>query len=287
VAALLSELAAGLDGLVLPPDYLDFLRFSNGGYGRPGGDGLWIRLDPVEDLLAVTRGHQCPGGLLLIGHTRLGDGLALDARRGPAEFVTLSLGWWGNFDVLDVLGGTFEAALRLLREMAPPPNHWTTYTGPPSAIGFVPTPQPVVEAMLELAQVRPGELVVDLGCGDGRIVVTAARKHGARGVGFDLDPELLQAARAAAAVAGVRHSVAFRRRDFFTVDLSEADVVCLYLLRELNERLMPQLRQLRPGARIVSYEFDLPFVPADETRLVEYQPGVQGRLHLWRAPLPG
>jgi SAM-dependent methyltransferase len=143
----------------------------------------------------------------------------------------------------------------------------------------------VVEAMLAAAEVRRGETVYDLGCGDGRVVITAARKFGARGVGFDLDFELIQAARAAAAAAGVRHAATFQRADIFAVDLAPADVVTLYLLRDINERLLPQLRRLRPGARVASYEFGLPGYPADHTELVDYAPGAQGRLFVWRAPL--
>ncbi len=138
------------------------------------------------------------------------------------------------------------------RDRSTLPVPWAVRSGPRPSAGFVPTPHAVVDGMLAAAQVRPGEMVYDLGCGDGRIVIAAARKFGARGVGFDLDVELIQAARAGAAAAGVRHSVAFRRADLFTVDLSPADVVTLYLLREVNAQLLPQLKQLRPGARVVS-----------------------------------
>jgi hypothetical protein len=279
------DFIASLDRLPLPPDYLDFMRHSNGGYGPAGAEGLWVRLDPLEDVMAITTGHQAPYGLLLIGATRLGDGLAIDGRKAPAEIVTVSLGWWGNFEILDPLGSTLAEALRALETLGPLPVPWATRTGPKPDIGFVPTPQPMVEAMLSAAEVKPGEMVYDLGCGDGRMVITAARKFYARGMGFDLDVELIQAARAAAAAAGVRHTVTFRRANIFTVDLSPADVVTLYLLREMNARLLPQLKQLKPGARVVSYEFDIPGLPPPaRTGLTEYIPGVQGRVLVWDAP---
>jgi protein-L-isoaspartate O-methyltransferase len=276
-------------GANLPPDYLAFMAASNGGYGRLGLHGLWVRLDPLEDVLPMTRGQGAPAGLLLIGGTRLGDGLALDARAAPARLVTVSLGWWGQFDVLDELGTTLEAALQALESMGPPEHAWSPNLRPPGgqrpAIGFVATPQPVVEAMLAAAGVRRGETVYDLGCGDGRIVITAARQFGARALGFDLDYELVQVARAAAAAAGVRHTATFQRADIFTLDLTPADVVTLYLLPEVNARLLPQLQQLRPGARVVSYEFGIPGRDPARTTLVEYKPGVQGRLWVWEAPL--
>src|SRR6185436_2052255 len=106
----------------------------------------------------------------------------------------------------------------------------------------------------------------------------------ARGVGFELDVDLIHAARAGAAAAGVRWSVSFRRENIFTVDLSPADVVTLFLLRELNAQLLPQLKELRAGARVVSYEFDIPGRPTDRTTLVEIEPGRQGRINVWDAP---
>jgi hypothetical protein len=277
---------AGLDRLPLPPDYLDFMRYSNGAYGPSGGlDGLWVRLDPLEDVLPITRGHRAPDGLLLIGGTRLGDGLAIDGRHSPAQVVTVSLGWWGDFEILDPLGPSLASALTALAALGPLPAPWATRTGPKPDIGYVPTPQPAVEAMLAAAGVKFGEMVYDLGCGDGRIILTAATKFYARGIGFDLDIELIQAARAAAAAAALRHTVAFRRANIFEVDLSPADVVTLYLLREINGRLLPQLKQLKPGARVVAYQFDVPGLPPPRiTTVLEPEPGVQGRIMVWEAP---
>jgi SAM-dependent methyltransferase len=124
-------------------------------------------------------------------------------------------------------------------------------------VPFIPTPQPVVEKMLELADIKQGDVVYDLGCGDGRIVVMAAVKYGVKAVGFDIDPAQVREARANVQRNGVEHLVTIQKADIFTLDLREASVVTLYLLPELNQRLRPQLRQLKPGSRIVSHDFDL------------------------------
>lgn len=124
-------------------------------------------------------------------------------------------------------------------------------------IHYVPTPQPVVDRMLELAQVKKGEKLYDLGCGDGRIVITATQRYGARGVGIDLDPQRIREARANASSQQVQ-GVEFRQGDLFKADLSDADVVTLYLLESINRRLRPQLwRQLRVGSRVVSHAFSM------------------------------
>jgi protein-L-isoaspartate O-methyltransferase len=123
---------------------------------------------------------------------------------------------------------------------------------------FVATPPDVVERLLALADVRPGDVVYDLGSGDGRIVIAAALKFGARGVGVDLDPLRVEEARRNARQARVDHLVTFRVQDALTTDVSEATVVTLYLVAALNARLRPLLTaQLRPGARIVSHNFPI------------------------------
>ncbi len=125
-------------------------------------------------------------------------------------------------------------------------------------VPFVPTPQVVVDRMLSMADVKEGELLYDLGSGDGRIVITAARKYGARGVGIDLDPQRIREARLNASKAGVDGRVKFVAGDLFKADLSEANVVTLYLLNSVNRDLRPQLwRQLKVGTRVVSHAFDM------------------------------
>ena len=123
---------------------------------------------------------------------------------------------------------------------------------------FVPTPQEVVDAMLEVAKVTKNDVVYDLGSGDGRIPVTAAKKYGAKAVGIDIDPQRIKEANANAQSAGVTDKVKFLNQDLFTTDIAEASVVTLYLLPSLNVKLMPKLmKELKPGTRIVSHAFDM------------------------------
>lgn len=133
---------------------------------------------------------------------------------------------------------------------------------------YVPTPQVVVEAMLQLADVKRNDVVYDLGSGDGRIVITAAKKYGARGVGIELEPRLIEIANDNAKKAGVADRVWFVHGDLFEADISPATVVTLYLLPRLNQQLIPKLKStLRPGTRIVSHYYDMgPEWPPDQSR---------------------
>ena len=122
----------------------------------------------------------------------------------------------------------------------------------------LPTPHAVVEAMLQLAGVRPGDVVYDLGSGDGRIPIAAARRYGVRAVGVELDARLVEQARCRAREAGVAHLVDFRQQDIFDIDLREASVITLFLFPETNAKLLPKLRaELPAGARVVSHRFGL------------------------------
>lgn len=128
----------------------------------------------------------------------------------------------------------------------------------PLDVWYVATPHEIVNRMLDEAKVRPGDVVYDLGCGDGRMVIAAAKRFGTRGVGIDLDPVRIKEARANAKAQGVDQLVTFRVADLFETDLREATVVMLYLLPEVNRRLKPKLfAELRPGARVVSHDFDM------------------------------
>lgn len=122
---------------------------------------------------------------------------------------------------------------------------------------FVPTPQEVVDAMLQMANVTAKDVVYDLGSGDGRIPITAAQKYGARSVGIDIDPQRIKEANENLAKANVGDKVKFLNQDLFQTDLSQATVITLYLLPSLNVKLMPKLKQLKPGTRIVSHSFDM------------------------------
>jgi cyclopropane fatty-acyl-phospholipid synthase-like methyltransferase len=142
----------------------------------------------------------------------------------------------------------------------------------------------VVERMLAFAGVTRNDVVYDLGCGDGRIPIAAARKYGARGVGLDIDPALVARARENAKAAAVDSLVNFRVEDVLTADVSEATVVTLYLLTSSNERLRPMLqRQLKPGARIVSHAFSMGRDwPADKVDQFVSARGDEVTLYLWR-----
>ena len=135
---------------------------------------------------------------------------------------------------------------------------------------YVPTPQVVVDAMLDVAGVTGNDVVYDLGSGDGRIVITAAKKYGARGVGIEIDSALVKRATDNAAAAGVSDRVVFVTQDLFSADISSATVVTLYLLQSINERLRPKLiRDLKPGTRVVSHVFNMgPEWPPTKTLMI-------------------
>jgi len=155
-------------------------------------------------------------------------------------------------------------------------------TGPtrgPDVI-FVPTPEEIVDTMLKMAAVTAKDVVYDLGCGDGRIVITAAQKFGARGVGIDIDAQRISEANANAKTAGVTDKVKFVRGDLFEANISEATVVTLYLLTDLNLKLRPKLmKDLNPGTRVVSHAFNMgDWKP-------EKQATIRGTtVYLWRIP---
>jgi precorrin-6B methylase 2 len=151
---------------------------------------------------------------------------------------------------------------------------------------FVPTPQEVVDKMLELAEVKKDDLLYDLGCGDGRIVVTAAKKYGCRCVGYDVDPKRIKESLENVEKNNVGDLVRIEQEDIFTLDLSKANVITLYLLPSLNVKLIPQLEKLKPGSRIVSHDFDMRGVKPDKVVNInsenEYN---EHTIYLWTTPL--
>jgi 2-polyprenyl-3-methyl-5-hydroxy-6-metoxy-1,4-benzoquinol methylase len=149
-------------------------------------------------------------------------------------------------------------------------------------VPYVPTPEAVVERMLEMAGVTSKDVVYDLGCGDGRIVIAAARR-GARGVGIDIDPERIRESKANAAAEGVSQRVKFAVQDLFETDMSEATVVTLYLLSSVNLKLRPKLlSELKPGTRIVSHAFDMGDWKPEQTAEVD-----GNRIYFWIVPERG
>jgi cyclopropane fatty-acyl-phospholipid synthase-like methyltransferase len=154
-------------------------------------------------------------------------------------------------------------------------------TTPHLDVPYVPSPNTVVNGMLKLADVKKGDVVYDLGCGDGRIVITAAKEFGAKGVGVDINPERIHEARANAKSAAVEEMVKFEENDLFKANIGDATVVTLYLLPNVNVRLMPKLlKELKPGTRIVSHSFDMGDWKPDKEEIVD------GRhLYLWIVPV--
>ena len=154
----------------------------------------------------------------------------------------------------------------------------------PQLAPYVPTPPEVVERMLTLAGVNKSDVVIDLGCGDGRIPITAAQKYGARGMGVDIDPQRIAEANLNAKAAGVEHLVSFRLQDAMTTDVSGASVVTLYLLSASNLKLRPILtKQLKPGARIVAHSFGMGDWTPDESDSFTDAEGRSRMLFLYRA----
>jgi tRNA G37 N-methylase Trm5 len=153
----------------------------------------------------------------------------------------------------------------------------------PHLAPYVPTPQEVVDRMLQLGGVGKGDVVCDLGCGDGRIPITAAKRFGARGVGVDIDPQRIAEAEANAKKEGVSHLVSFRLQDAMTTDVSEATVVTLYLLSASNLKLRPILtKQLKSGARIVSHSFSMGDWQPDKVDTFVDTSGTTRTLYLWK-----
>jgi hypothetical protein len=180
-------------------------------------------------------------------------------------------------------GATTVPPTKAEAEKAPPAVEPAPEPKRPDVV-FVPTPPEVVAKMLELAKVTKDDVVYDLGCGDGRIVVAAA-KLGCRAYGFDVDPRRIKESQENVLENGVGRLATIAQKDIFTLDLSKASVVTLYLLPSLNVKLIPQLEKLQPGSRIVSHDFDMKGVTPDQVVEVNGEGGYRHRVYLWTAPL--
>jgi len=196
----------------------------------------------------------------------------------------------GGFVV--VVAAAFAAALLLQAQSIP-----DSIKADPNRIGlnapYIKTHDVITDKMVELAQLTAEDVVYDLGCGDGRLVIAAALKHGCHGVGFDIDPDRVAEARANVRLQGVEHLVEIREQDVFTVDLQEADVVLMYLLPWMIKKLIPQFQEMAPGARIVSHDFtfasavgDPKYMPPESTDYVPVEEdGEEHQVHKWTLPL--
>jgi SAM-dependent methyltransferase len=189
-------------------------------------------------------------------------------RAGSASLVMVKLVLLAAATLLTVAVGTLPGSPPIRQNLAP----------------FIPTPDDVVDRMLTLAKVTRDDVVYDLGCGDGRIPIAAAKKYGAKGVGLDIDPALVELATSNAKAAGVEALVDFRVQNVLTADVSKATVVTLYLLSSSNERLRPMLlQQLKPGARIVSHAFSMGRDwPADTIDQFVSARGDEITLYMWK-----
>jgi ribosomal protein L11 methylase PrmA len=151
---------------------------------------------------------------------------------------------------------------------------------------YVGTPYDVVSKMLKLAGVKKEDVVYDLGCGDGRMVVLAAKKYGCRGIGYDIDPERVTAALGNVKTNRVAHLVKIVQEDIFTLDFSNADVLPLYLLPSINDKLLPQFEKLKPGSRLVFHDYGLSGIEADkEIRVTSNEDNASHTLYLYTTPL--
>jgi SAM-dependent methyltransferase len=149
-------------------------------------------------------------------------------------------------------------------------------------VPYVPTPQEVVDRMLELAQVKKGDIVYDLGSGDGRIVITAAKKYGVKAIGFEIDPQRIKESAENIKKAGVGHLVEIRQQDIRTVDLSPASVLTMYLLPEVNLMIRPNIwTEMKPGSRVVSHDFDMGDWKPLKTEHIKDSSSWDHTLYLW------
>jgi precorrin-6B methylase 2 len=223
----------------------------------------------------------------LRAETVANDATLLDtepARSGREQFGSRLRLPGGKFILLSGMEDGGRPPLRVVNMLAQEVGAKADSARTPDVV-FVPTPHEVVAKMLELAKVRKDDLVYDLGCGDGRVVIAAAKKYGCRAVGYDIDPQRVKEARENVRKEGLEDLVTIEQADIFELDLSKASVITLYLLPRLNVRLIPQLQKLKPGSRIVSHNFDMEGVRPEQVVEIRSKDGVPRKVFLWTTPL--
>jgi SAM-dependent methyltransferase len=183
---------------------------------------------------------------------------------------------------------TFLAILilaALLSMGANPSEQAAQYIRTPDVV-YVGTPYDVASRMLQMAKIKKDDLVYDLGCGDARMVILAAQKYGCRAIGYDIDPDMIRISRENVAKNNVEDLVKIVQADMFTLDLREADVIPMYLLPEMNKKLLPQLEKLKPGSRLVCHNYDLDGIVPDETvDMTSNEDNASHLLYLYTLPL--
>ncbi len=203
----------------------------------------------------------------------------------PAVANPFPRGVWILAAGLLCLGVALFAKSRL-NQFADPENYdWTAIPRPTHNAPFIKSADVVVDKIIEMGQISASDMVYDLGCGDGRIVVTAAVQSGCRGIGFDIDPQRVAEATENAKLHAVDKLVTIKQQDVFTVDLREADVVVMYLLPQMLRDLVPQFDQCRPGTRLVSHDFKIEGVQEDRTERVFITDNDVHLVHLYVTPL--
>jgi SAM-dependent methyltransferase len=190
-----------------------------------------------------------------------------------------------HFIFAPMIAGLVLVAGAAQREGVAPSKKETKPARAPDCV-YVGTPYDVIDKMLDVASIQRSDVVYDLGCGDGRIVVAAAKRFGCRGVGYDINPQRIEEALANVQKNDLEKLVEIEQEDIFTLDLSKADVIMLYLLPSMNKRLIPQLMKLKPGSRIVAHNYDIEGMVCDDSLTFRsLEDGVNHYIYVYKAPL--
>ncbi len=252
-------------------------------YGLTSGFNMFFSATPIAGVEIPAHGTKTVSFTQQIVYERLLR--ALDARPGSTVPFTIEAQLLLTRDNRDLLQVSLSGEGSLFLPPTAPAGTGDDGSRVVDVI-YIATPQDVVERMLSMAEVKKDDLVYDLGCGDGRIAVTAAKLYGCRAVGYDIDPRRVRESRDNAQRDNVEHLVRIEQRDIFTVDLAPAGVVAFYLNPIVNRRLIPQLEALRPGSRIVSHSFPVGDIKPDEVvTMTSREDGQEHYIYLWIGPL--